>query len=101
MEFIARGYHRNYAVITKPALAVFAERYELLDSTADAESVARTNHWHTAVYEPWQRSTIERMEREFMGIRIVRLPEIGHNALPVVARDTLVPLIREFAASRP
>ena len=97
MQFIERSYHRNYAVIAKPALAVFAERYELLDSTADAESVARTSHWHTTFYEPWQRSTIERMERELVGVRIVRATGIGHNALPVVARDALVPLIRDFA----
>lgn len=101
MQAIRNSYHRNYSAINKPALAVFAERYELLDATADATARARNSHWHTTVYEPWQRSTIERLERELVGVRVVRLSGIGHNALPVVAGDTLVGLIREFVASPP
>lgn len=97
---IRATYRRQYSALKQPVLAIFPERYELLDDASGAQTIALMAQWHSTMFLPYQRSVIEQLQRDIPSVRIVRVAGIGHNALPVVARDRLIAELVQFTEPR-
>ena len=99
MTAIEAGNRRDYSRIRCPVLVIVPEHFELPPVGADTTLRAAQATWHAEQYVPYQRALIENLEREISGVRIVRLQTLGHNALTVVARDTILAELQTFLAS--
>ena len=99
MTAIEAANRRDYSGIRCPVLVIVPEHFELPPVGADTTLRAAQATWHAEQYVPYQRALIENLEREISGVRIVRLQTLGHNALTVVARDTILAELQTFLAS--
>lgn len=101
MQAIAAGYRRDYRAITSPVLAIIPEYYERAPDGIDAPMREAMAAWHADQFVPYQRATMETMQRDAPGARIVRLRGFAHNALPVTARDEIIAELNAFLAMAP
>lgn len=90
------GYHRDYAKVKAPVLALYAERFfpnQLPDSVR-----ANVDAWN-AEFKAFQGASIVRLRRELRASpEIHLLSQTSHANLPMAPRDTMVALIKAFLA---
>jgi pimeloyl-ACP methyl ester carboxylesterase len=90
------AYHRDYAKVKAPVLALYAERFianQLPDSVR-----GRVDAWNKE-FKAFQGTSIARLRRELRPSPSVHeLPETDHASFPMAPRDTMVALIKAFLA---
>ena len=84
------GYHRDYAKVKAPVLALYAERF-LSNQLPVPDSVrGKVDAWN-GEFKTFQQASIERLRRELRApLDIHVLSGTDHPTFPVASRDTMV-----------
>jgi pimeloyl-ACP methyl ester carboxylesterase len=86
---------REYARVRCPALAIYAEH--VLDvHDANPRRHAAFLEFENRYWQPFQRTSIERAQRELAGVRIVRVPDSRHASFFLTHRKLVVSEMRRF-----
>ena len=92
-------YHRDYAKVRAPVLALYAERFipkQLPDSVR-----GKVDAWNEG-FKAFQGASIARLRRELRTSPDIHvLAETNHPSFPMAPRDTMVALIKAFLAKPP
>ena len=92
-------YHRDYAKVKAPVLALYAERFlpnQLPDSVR-----GKVDAWNDE-FKTFQGASIARLRRELRASPDIHvLHETNHPSFPMAPQDTMVALIKAFLAKPP
>jgi pimeloyl-ACP methyl ester carboxylesterase len=93
------GYHRDYAKVKAPVLALYAEQFapnQLPDSVR-----GKVDAWN-GEFKAFQDASIARLRRELRTSPDIHvLHETNHMSFAMIASDTMVAVIKTFLAKQP
>ncbi len=94
------SYHRDYAKVKAPVLALYAERFVSNQLPLPDSVRGKVDAWNGEA-QAFRQASIERLRRELRGpVDIQILSGTTHPNFPMASRDTMVALIKAFLAKR-
>jgi pimeloyl-ACP methyl ester carboxylesterase len=97
----AATYHRQYAAIRAPILAIWGHQYRggLIEATAPDSLQRRVDRFLRDDVRPWLDTAIARFRAATPGARVVVLDSASHGMFVFQNRDTIVAEMRRFTSS--
>ncbi len=96
------SYHKEYAKVRAPALAIVAGVYPgaLLPPNAPEPTQRAVEQWIVRYAQPYADSNLARLRRELPGVRVVYMPETNHYVY-LQRPAAVIAAIRDFLGEPP